>query len=93
MLEISCSGNGKLSMGKMNPERSMVGIMSDTKLANMAACCVSTLVEMRIPSDNEATVQTKQAKTNKATDPTMGSPKTNIPNRMIRKLFSRESIK
>ena len=56
MLEISCNGNGKLSMGKMKPERSMVGIIRDTRLANMAACCVSTLVEMRIPSDNEATV-------------------------------------
>ncbi len=56
MLEMSCKGNGKLSMGKMKPERSMVGIMSDTKLANIAACCVSTRVDIRIPSDNEATV-------------------------------------
>jgi hypothetical protein len=56
IFEINCKGNGKLSMGNMKPESNIVGIMSETKLANIAACCVSTCVDIRIPRDSDATV-------------------------------------
>ncbi len=56
IFEINRKGNGKLSMGNMKPESNMVGIMSETKLANIAACCVSTCVDIRIPRDSDATV-------------------------------------
>jgi hypothetical protein len=56
MLEITCNGKGRLSMGKINPDSSIVGIIRVTKLANIAACWVSTRVEINMPSDNEATV-------------------------------------
>ena len=56
MLEITCNGKGRLSMGKINPDSSIVGIIRVTKLANIAACWVSTRVEINMPSDNDATV-------------------------------------
>ena len=73
-----------LSIGNMSPDRSMVGIISSTPEAIIAAICVSTSVEMRRPRHRVQIRNSTETKASEKTLPAIGTPITNTAQTRIR---------
>ena len=70
---------GIFSIGKINPDRRIVGKSNPTIEINMAICCVFTAVEIRIPRDNARRIKIKQTPISKPKLPLIGNPNTVYP--------------
>ena len=50
ILLITCSGNGILEIGKINPDSKITGSINPIKEIIIADCCVSEIVEINMPN-------------------------------------------
>ena len=62
-----------LSTGKIMPDRSMVGIISTSPEASMAATCVCVRVEMSRPSESDTKMKSSDTATSHGRLPATGT--------------------
>ena len=59
MFEIARSGHGMLSIGKMNPDSSIVGSIVPTSAPIIATRCDEVRAEIRMPSDSDTRMNSR----------------------------------
>ena len=74
---MTCSGNGILSIGNMNPDNKIVGSINPIKEIIIAVCCVADKVEIKIPKLSEVIMNRMLSKANQNKLPTIGMLKIN----------------
>ena len=77
--EIPWSNLGILSMGKTNPESSMVGIIRAMSDTIMAICWLFVMEEMNIPNARQVMMNNKLNNNSNARLPITGTPKMKTP--------------
>jgi len=68
------------SIGKIKPERRIVGSINANIDSIMATCCVLDMVEIRMPNDSDMMINNSDSPSNKNRLPCTGMPKTVKPN-------------
>jgi len=83
ILLITCSGNGMLEMGKINPESKITGNINPNNEIIMAVCCELDKVEIKIPNANAQTINKTLSMANKNRLPSIGILNTKKPKSRI----------
>jgi hypothetical protein len=73
MLENHCSTTGVLSMGNMNPDKTMTGIIKPKPETNIASTCLFTNVDISNPNDKATVMKTKEKTLSQIRLPLMGT--------------------
>lgn len=74
--EIHCKIFGIFSIGKINPERIIVGSKSPITDSIKATSCVFAIVEIRIPRERVVNTNSNNSNNNNARLPLTGTPNT-----------------
>lgn len=82
-LLITCSGNGILVIGNINPDNKITGSINPIKEIIIAVCCVSEMVEINIPKASDEIINKILSKPNKKKLPCTGILKTKMLNKII----------
>ena len=88
---MACNIQGILSIGNTKPESSIVGIINAINETIIAVCCVSVLVEIKMPKESEVKTNNTHIPINNARLPTIGISNTKtLTNKMITALIKRK---
>ena len=93
MQENHCNICGMFSTGYIIPESNMTGIINPMPEANMAATCVSTIVDISKPNASATKININDNVFNHRRLPEMGTPNTNTASSKMVVRFTHEMTK
>lgn len=83
ILLMICNGSGIFLMGKIKPDKRMVGSMSPSNEINMATIWFGATVEINMPKLNAININRKDSPISRKKLPFIGTPKTKTPNNIM----------